>query len=422
MSNMIKMLKNNIFNISYVSLSHVCMIISLIGIQVAMARVLGPKQYGILLLSQSLIAIIEATLISRAGEVAIYIIGRAWHNPEESKNLWGYVKCLIRSEFYWNFFSWVILVLGLYFFSEKFNADLICCLILSLAIPFQCSYGVSKGILIASGDIKVQTTLEILYSSLSLILVPVLTLLYGVIGGSIGFAIMPAMKTLLAHYQTIKILENKESNKKYIHVRISSLSLQSFLRSGLKNILIQSEILILGIFSSASSVSVYKIGRTLANISIRAADPIWSIARPKILHYISTENKKLLKNYLFKSALILFIFGYILIFPLSYLYGEKIVSILYGDIFRESFDVFLILFFGAWMYSGVTGWLNFTLVVSDNKKIGVYFLLTLNIFVAIGCYLSRGVLEYQSFSISAIYIFFSVAAWVIYFGKRIVNI
>jgi O-antigen/teichoic acid export membrane protein len=417
---MIKIIKKNILNISYVSLSHVFMMVSLVGIQVSMTRILGPEQYGKFLLSQALIIVFEGTLISRAGEVAIYVIGRSWHDSNERKNIWGYITHLRWNEFGWNFSSWIIVFFLILLFSEKFKADIVCCCILSLAIPLQTTYGVSKGILVASGQIRAQTSLEMIYSAVSLVLIPLLTFFYGIIGSSVGFALMSSMKTILAHYTCRKILKDEELKKGSLRPKLLGLSIQSFLRTSLKNLVTQSDVLILGLFSTTSTVSLYKIGRTLANISMRAADPIWSVARPKILSYISTDNKKQLINILIKLAFILLIFGYLLLLPILYLYGKNLISIFYGEIYLESYDIFVILFIGSWMYSGVTGWLNFTMVINKNKHIGIYFLVALNIFMVLACYLSKGRLEYQSLSISAMYIIFSIVAWVILLSRRVI--
>lgn len=408
-------------DLTLVGLSHLVSAGCLIGIQVFLARHLNPHVFGIFILYQTISNIAESVIIARSGEVALYTLGRiSTKNIFEKEVLSGYSRYLRTRELVWNILVYAaLLIIPLALdFTNIINIDLLLWALIGLTIPLQTTYGVSKALLVISGDIHLQSKFEIFYSLSLFLAVAFMGLMFGVYGAALAYATMSLVKTVVAYNITRKIYGHKEINVKHIRPPHKNLSIHAVIRNISKNIATQGDLVVLGAFAGPSSVAVYKIARSLANLSIRLSDPLWTVLRPRFLEGVRNLQIESLRQLIVTPAICFALLGYACVLPLMYLYAEPLIVLVYGESYIASTYPFIILFTGTWLYSAVTGWLNFFIIISSNKVIGSFMSGLLALSGLAGAYLTKGDINLLAIWISASFMVASLIAWFLAFKTK----
>ena len=404
-------------DITYVGASHLTSALCIITIQVFLARTTDSSLFGLFLVSQAYVNLFEATAIARGGEVAIFCIGRSWDTTSEGKIiLHGYANYLRSQELYWNFTVYLLLTLIAWPASHFSSIDFLLSLLLGLAIPLQSSYGVSKGIIIASGKINLQSLFEISYSLSLLTMVVLLTLIWGIQGTAIAYSLVALLKTYLAYLVAKRIIG--PSHHHATKPPWERLSYYSILRNLAKNLASQGDVLILGILALPSEIGMYKIARSLSNLSMRLADPMWSVLRPRFLAALREQNLSRIHRLIFLPASGFMLVGYGIALPLLYFYAEPVIAISYGPSYMEAAELLIILFIGTWLHGAITGWLNFFLIISENKKLGSLLLITLSLSILLTSYLAGGDPRRVALGVSFSLIGISLVSWWLAFRTK----
>lgn len=408
-------------DLTLVGLSHVISAGCLIGIQIFLARQLGSEDFGTFILCQTVANVLEATIVARSGEVALYTLSRVWtKNSTYQESVSGFSAYLRIREFLWNISAYVGLLVassGLTFF-KIINIELLLVALIGLTIPFQTTYGVSKALLVVSGDIKLQSQFQIFYSLCLTFVIILLVLMFGVYGAGLAYVTMALVKTLLAYNITQRFIDANKVKDSIVRPPHNNLSVHAIVRNISKNITTQGDILVLGAVAEPSSVAVYKIAKSLANLPVRISDPLWSVLRPRFLNAIKTLDIKKLKYMIVLPSVMFMIFGYIIVLPILYLYIKPLLGASYGVNYVTASNPFLILFLGTWLYGAVTGWLNFFLIISSNKIFGSAMGVVLAASGLIGAYASKGDIDLLAIWISASLMVASLSAWWLAFKTR----
>lgn len=401
----------------FVGVSHIISAVSIIGIQIVLARILEPAVFGIFLLAQVFINLVEATIVVRSGEVALYWIGRSWKSGDEICIASGYAKFLRRREIVWNVATYGAIVLLAWPLQMFMNFEPILIVILGLTIPVQSGYGVAKSIFISSGRIKLQALFEVAYSATLFGLTALLVPHYGVTGAVWTFVIVAAAKTAIAYSITNKLWPEHDPKNRPLRPPSRGLSGHSIARNAAKNLAAQGDVLVLGIAALPEAIAVYKVARTLANLPTRVAGPVWSVLRPKLLSAIREKDYTRIRRLLLVPGLCFVFIGVVIIVPV-WLGAESFIGWSYGEAYIGAGKLLTILLIGTWIFGAVTGWLNFALVVSANKRLGSVMMVILAISVVSTSYLAKGNTLGVAGGVSASLVVISVAAWILAFGTR----
>jgi O-antigen/teichoic acid export membrane protein len=229
--------------------------------------------------------------------------------------------------------------------------------------------------------------MEIIFAIFYLILIYVMVSIYGLIGLVSAISILALVKTLLSRAIFLKTLKRKNLDYQSIHLKNSMLnyrqrSLNSVYRNFAQNGLRQIDLIILGAFGQPTVVALYKIAKTLAGLPAKAVTPIWRTLNPDLIKAISVNNKQL-KRALLHKGMIIGSSILIAIIILSYLYGERVIILLYGDDYIHAYIPFLILSVGYGLFFAVNGWFKLWVSLIDKMFIGSYFYTLTFIFVCI---------------------------------------
>ena len=103
-------MKGLVRDAGWVTLSHLSAALAVLALQVVLARTLPPAMFGSFILAQAIVQVVESTLMSRAGEVSTYWLGRFW--KVDFGTAQAYSRHLVRREFFWNSVTTALLVLA----------------------------------------------------------------------------------------------------------------------------------------------------------------------------------------------------------------------------------------------------------------------------------------------------------------------
>lgn len=349
---------------TYVAASHGASAASLLIAQILLARTLPQATYGAVVLMQSLVNLVEALFLARAGEVALYWIGRTW--GDDSVLARGYAASLARNELLWNG--------GVYLFALAlawpahlvFAIDPVLLGMFALTIPLQASFGVSKSVFISSGKIAFQSKCEIGYCAVYLALVIPLTLLFKEAGFVCASVVAAGAKTLVWWWLAKGLWAPSSAGAARVSPPSTGVSVHSLIRNACVNIAQQGDTLILGVIASKETVAIYKIARTLANLPAKVAGPVWSVLRPRVLDALRANDAVRVRRLFVVPGAWLALLCAPCVFIL-WLCAEPLLSAVYGASYAAAALPLVALFAGTWLHGAATGWLPFAAVMAKRK-------------------------------------------------------
>ncbi len=399
-------------DIAVTTVSHGVSTLTVLLVQILLVRNVSIEAYGQFAFQQGLIALIESIVIARAGEVAIYWLGREWGSDFSLAR--GYSRFLFRREFLWASVVYLVILLVSIPISKYTVVDPVMFLLLGLSIPFQSGYGVTKSTFVVAGKIKEQAKFEIASSLVYLIVSSGLIIGFGLYGFILGSLTAALIKNLFSWKisQTFWPLDIGPIKKCIKKPPLVSVSIFSIFRNLMSNISNQADILILGLLAPSSSVALYRVAKTLSSIPTRIAAPVWAALRPSLIQAIrGSEFSKV--RYLISLPAIIFLLTGLCTIPLFINYSGWIIKEVYGLQYKLSVTPFLTLMLGSWFYNMISGWIGFfAIIVPDKRVLNALFFLQ-GIAVMFCSILSNGSIFKLSFYIASTMITVSVLAWLL---------
>ncbi len=369
-------------NIYFISLLTYFSIITVFITQVVIVRLLDISDYGVYAVIAAIISIIEAPLVTRGSELVLRIAGEKWNNGqrEDAVAVINYVKKSERKMF-WLVFS--VLVVVSFVFFQFFDIDPLYLAILSFSIPMQVGFGGYKSFLTITNNVNLQSVIEVFYALFAFIAVYVGLTFFDIKGLLCALVISVVAKTqvskLFYKKQLIKYSIDPEFSKIYDvdQVDFRKRSFNSMFRMFSQNSILQADIIILGMMQKPELVAVYKVGKSLAGLPTKVSIPVWKYLYPSLVKSVNLQDSKLTNSVIKKGSLIvalLFCFIYIG----GWFVGEKMIQILYGTEYGDSYSIFLLLLIGYGAFYAVNGWFRIWVALIDEIFIGsIYYLVTL---------------------------------------------
>jgi O-antigen/teichoic acid export membrane protein len=333
-----------------------------LALQVLLARSLTAQVFGAFVLVQAAVVVVESIFVARAGEVALYWLGRTWaQNPALAR---GYARFLRRRELTWNAGIYLALLAAAWPLALALDLDARLLALLALGIPLQSGYGVAKSVFIAAGRIRAQANFEIAYNVATLVAAVALTLAFGLLGFIAAVLLTTTIKSIAGHHITEHFWPAAVRGAAPLAPPASALSAHALLRQFCNSVAAQGDVLILGAAASKETVALYRVAKTVAGVPARIAAPMWSVLRPGLLRALGDAPAT--RRLILGPALAFAALG-ILFVPLAWLGGDLLAA-LFGETYRVAAAPFLVLLAGFWWYGGVTGWLGFVATISAAKS------------------------------------------------------
>jgi O-antigen/teichoic acid export membrane protein len=381
---------------------------SIIGIQIVLARRLPTDVFGTLLLAQSLALLAEGLILARAGEVAMFVLGRLWTTAPG--RVAATVGELRRRELQWSLWTLVGVSLAAPALGWMFTVPAYYYAAFGAAIALQSGYGASKALFVVAGRVQAQAGFELAYSSLSFLAMWACVAAAGA-PGFIGAVVLSSMaKAEAARRITRAWLPPSDVAALPDTASMGTLSAASLVRNASNSAANQGDVLVLGLFAPKEVVALYKVSRTLAALPGRVVGPVWSVLRPRFVRQLGEGRVQDLKRDVFRFAVAFFLGG-LAVAPAAWFYCAPALGWIYGPAYVEAAAVTLILLIGNWLLAGVTGWLGTIAIMSSDKRVTVGLYTMLASLICTGTVLAGGDLTMTAAAVTASMVAVAICAW-----------
>jgi O-antigen/teichoic acid export membrane protein len=211
---------------------------------------------------------------------------------------------------------------------------------------------------------------ELLYVVLHIAMSYVGFLVWGVHGLALAAALAALTKTLLARAACRSFTREVEVQSAPLRINTTRAGLYSIVRNGLSNGLSNLDVILLGQAQSPDVVALYKVGKSLASLPIKASFPLWRVLQPRLLSAIHAGDRVRERRVVLTGSIG---FGLLLVAMLPFIlwFGADLIALTFGEGFRGAFGYFLILMVGVWLFNGMAGWFAFWSVVTESQVYGI---------------------------------------------------
>jgi O-antigen/teichoic acid export membrane protein len=337
-------------------------------LQVIIARMLGLEHYGIYATNLAVVALAEVPIVVRSGEIAMRAMAGGGEIPGRYAAI---VRVMVRRDAKLFLAAYVVIVLLSWQLAGRFGLDAGLMSLLALSIPAQVGFGAYKGMFFALDRMQSLGAVELGYAAILIALSVVGFWLGDIEGLAVATAVGAAVKTWLAYW---RIRDNLVGADRAAPASIANYTrdgLTSILRNGLSNGFSQLDIILLGQTQAPAMIALYKVGKSLTSLPIKAAFPMWRLLQPKIMSAAYAQDRARERRVVMAGS-IGFVVVMLAMLPVAVLFGEDLIALAYGEQFRGAFEYFLILLVGVWCLNGIAGWFAFWCVVTRSQLYGIY--------------------------------------------------
>jgi O-antigen/teichoic acid export membrane protein len=407
---------------AWTGVGHLLSSVLQICLQIYVVRATAPTAFGEYTAAFAIESIVESLVIARSNELALQCVGKPWVHGDFPLAM-AYSRRMIRVDWIINWSLFAILVALTNAFSSVLHVPPYYLIGLALMIPAQIGYGVYKGIFISAHKLKEQAMFECSFAICQVLLGIIGVYLFA-IPGLIGALVLSALvKTIMAANMTKRWWPENIRNSQISPGQQETMRLESWWRFGLHSILRnafssganQVDILILNAVQGAETVAIYKIAKTLSSLPVRAASPLWSALRPRIMRAWHYRDKQHLRRLVVLPSLLL-LGSLVLAAPLAWYFTGDLIVRLYGTAYLPATLPFLILLVGSWLFSAMTAWFVFWVIISEARMAGtlVYGLLLATTLIT-GFVWGRQSASAMASAVTVSMITASVVCWLIFF-------
>jgi len=377
-----------------------------------MVKCLSRDAFGAFALAQTFVVVFESVFVARSGELAMQLIGRAWH--QDAATAASLAKHLRREDLLWNLTIFAVLLLAGIALAAGLKLDLVLAGMLGLAIPLQSGYGVSKAVIVVAHRIKEQSSFEVAISLATITAVGLAVWHHGVAAAAAAYLMVSVLKTVWAHAWANRLISARcpgaPSEAKVNREGLYRLSAIAVWRNGCLAAANQADVLMVGSALGNDAVALYRVAKTMAALPVRIVAPMWVAMRPRLLAMISNDERRKLFRLIAAPGVLLLFLG-VLVYPVLSAEGAKLIDLIFSSGYRDSVKPMLLLGIGAWLLSGVTGWLGFLATIAERKR-GTTLLFTLNAgIILLAGALARDDLVRMALVVCVASVVTSAAAW-----------
>lgn len=275
------------------------------------------------------------------------------HSVEDDQKRKEYISSGILTALFLGIVSFSLMYFASEFFAGFFDMAGLGPLlkIMSVAFPFVVVNGVLLGILIGFREMKKHAWATIAKSVLMLTFTILLLSDYGVKGAIIAMVVSASLTTLLLVYLH-RLGGLTFSNYRATSSEVLSFGSRTILANGINLINYQADVLMIGYFLLDHDVGIYSVAVMFAKLIWILPDSIQKITYPMFSEYHAKNELGLIELLLDRCMRYSFLF-LLLFFTFMVVFGEDIITFIFGMEFKESTYPLIILLSGTVIY-GVT--------------------------------------------------------------------
>lgn len=398
----------------FTAASQIVATLAVIGLQVLLARSVDLALFGKVAAAQALVVLVEGALTSRGAEAALQVMGAHWKDGPSTLRALGRHLLMQDALITGGGFLMFALFGGL--IAPLFGADPWMVVALACAIPLQINFGVRKNLFLLNNRLREQARWEVAFWSSQIVLGVLLIPWLGAWGFVATVVVGAAVKNAYAHWMTRRYWAPIAAAAPGTlpagiprTVRISGL--HSVLRNMLSNAATNVDVLLLSLTGHPEVVGLYRVARTLANVPVKIAAPLWLVLRPRLLSaYQADAHGRFCRIVLAAAAV--FAAGSAAVTWVAWLIGGPLLSRIYGPDYVASLSPLLILIVGSSVFGAVTGWLSFTMIISSRKSLGTaLFALQLALIGLGGLGIADGTASGMALAVAGCNVIVSAVAW-----------
>lgn len=360
------------------------------GCQIALAaycfNVLGAEKYGWYVAAQAVVSIAEVSLLNRSSELALKHVGGAWADkPLAAQRAAEIVRLDLAGN--WLVLAFLLPVAGLLY--GVTSGVWAAVAILSLSVPLQSGYGVSKAIMLIDHRVAQQARIEIAYALALLSTSVVLIHFLGVWGLLIALPLCAAGKSVACRVQASRSLRVPLAGDSG---GVGLLRLQknywadtqgSLLRNSLASVAENADTVLIGAAVGPAGAANYKLGKSLASLPARAFGPVWNALRPRLIAEWHAGRRANVWRYVVRAASVMLALSAI-IWGVAYAVGELVIRQVFGESGVASWPIMLVLLVGAAAFHGITAWIRVIAPLAESEVKGVAVSAALSASIVIG--------------------------------------
>jgi O-antigen/teichoic acid export membrane protein len=398
----------------FTAASQIVATVAAIGLQILLARSVDLALFGQIAAAQALVVLVEGALTSRGAEAALQVMGTHWKDGPSTLKALG--RHLLIQDALITGTGFVLFAIIGALVAHLFGADPWMVVALACAIPLQINFGVRKNLFLLNNRLREQARWEVVFWSSQIVLGVIMIPWLGAWGFVVTVVLGAAMKNAYAHWMTRPYwapigaaLVGELPAGTPRTVRISGL--HSVLRNMLSNAATNVDLLLLSLTGHPEIVGLYRVARTLANVPVKIAAPLWLVLRPRLLAAYQVDDHGRFCRIVLAAAVV-FAAGSAVVAGIAWMIGGPVLAQVYGPSYTASLPPLLILIIGSSVFGAVTGWLSFTMIISSRKSLGTaLFALQLILIGAGGLLIAGGTATGMALAVAGCNVIVSAVAW-----------
>lgn len=342
--------------------------VSAVVVQALIVRCFGVEAFGSWVGLQTIAAIIESSVVARAGEVALYSLH--WAERDRTKKADRVINSLLWSELRWTLPAAVGTIIALVLFDSERKFPFSIYFLFACSLFSQTGYGVYKSILLLEGRIVAQATIDSTTAVVNLILMWLATSSGRTDLVAASLALSALVKTFLTGRAVHDRLRQANTAEVLPIENMNRTAWTALARNGLTLLSQQLDVLLLAFLSPPAALSIYRVAKTVAALPSKAFFPLWVALRPRLLEAMRQGRRRGVYRLIGILSAAILLFGCVAV-PVAYAIAPWFLSWAYGETFRAAAVPFMVLLVGTWIFFGACGWFGFLIVLSHQKSVGL---------------------------------------------------
>lgn len=372
---------------SWTFASHLGNAVLQLALQILVVRVAAPERFGAYAIVQSIVALVELAVLTRGGEVALQLLGAAWHqgDPRRAALIAERIR---RRDVAFAMAAWGGLALAAWPLAAHYAFPAWWLPLLACTIPVQIGYALSKSLFIVTGRLREQARFELRFAVAQALLGAVGVLAAGIPGLLVALVLAAGIKTAIAARATAGWLPRPGPEADADRAAVGAEAWGSVERhAASRNLLLaasqQLDVLLLGLWRGPETVAIYKVAKTLAQLPARGAGPIWAAIRPRLMQAWIARDAPRVRRLVAGPALTFLLLGAIGL-PVMLAFAPGLLRLLYGEAYLAAAVPFVLLLGAGWLTGAATAWFPFWIAVSGAQRSGTVAALCATLALLIG--------------------------------------
>lgn len=368
--------------------------------QIIAARFLGAENFGLYILSLSIISIFEVTIIARSSDITIRALSE--NNKTNGQKLEFNVKNIFRTDWIVSSIVWFIVFTCSFLISKFSNYNNQILIIVSFSILAHIGYGIRKSFLLMEESRRLES-FELTWTFFSTILTISAAIKGNVSILAFTYVANSLLKNIICHWYVRNILIKNSQSNIYYKEKLND-NIYAIIKSFINTANLQADLIVVSYVTTMNDVGIYKIAKTLSSIPLKIAFPFWRYHAPEIIKAASTNKIDELKVKINKTAIMLMGIFIVIIIPIGLFIDDLIIK-LYGNDYLYAGTIFLILIVGSAFTESFGGWYRSWIITSIKQKQNIMMqLIGLIGIIVFGLFIGEYGLYYIALTVSLVQI------------------